>query len=106
MRKLLLVSIALFSLAVSAQALSTASVDCTEGESLNNTLARLHKEGPLTVSVSGTCAEYVHVTGVENLTLIGLPGAFCAVSRSISHRFTEIRIQGVTCGIYEIASIL
>jgi hypothetical protein len=56
---------------------STASitVDCNKGQSLNSALAKLNKQGPNTVSVSGTCTEYVQVVGFETLTLNGLPGA-------------------------------
>ncbi len=51
------------------------SVDCGNGGSLNQTLSRLEKTLSYTVSVKGTCAEYVHVTGFKNLTLKGLSGA-------------------------------
>jgi hypothetical protein len=63
-----------------AQAETTArsipvSVDCSAGDSLNHALSRLDKKASYTVSVNGTCTEYVHVFGFENLTLNGLPGA-------------------------------
>jgi hypothetical protein len=51
------------------------TVDCNKGQSLNSVLAELDKHVPTTVSVNGTCTEYVHVTGFQNLTLKGLPGA-------------------------------
>ena len=51
------------------------TVDCNAGQSLNRTLAKLDKHTPYTVSVNGTCAEYVQITGFEGLTLKGLPGA-------------------------------
>jgi hypothetical protein len=51
------------------------SVDCSKGQSLNQTLAKLDKLTPTTVSVNGTCSEYVNVVGFENLVLKGLPGA-------------------------------
>jgi hypothetical protein len=51
------------------------SVDCSAGQSLNRTLSRLYQNTSYTVSVKGTCAEYVHVIGFHNLTLKGLPGA-------------------------------
>jgi hypothetical protein len=51
------------------------TVDCNKGQSLNNTLAKLNKEALNTVSVSGTCTEYVQVVGFENLNLIGMSGA-------------------------------
>jgi hypothetical protein len=51
------------------------TVDCNQGQSLNATLAKLNKQTPNTVTVSGTCTEYVQVIGFENLTLTGLAGA-------------------------------
>lgn len=75
MKRLLVLSLGLFSLAASAQAQSTVSVNCNKGESLNKTLARLSNQGPLTVSVSGTCTEFIHAVGFENLTLKAAPGA-------------------------------
>lgn len=51
------------------------TVDCGAGQSLNRTLSKLDKHTPYTVSVNGTCAEYVQITGFEGLTLKGLPGA-------------------------------
>jgi hypothetical protein len=50
-------------------------VDCSSGQSVNRTLAKLDKHLPVTVTVNGTCTEYVQVIGFENLTLKGLPGA-------------------------------
>jgi hypothetical protein len=51
------------------------TVDCSRGQSLNQTLAKLNKNTPITVSVSGTCTEYVQVVGFQGLTLKGLSGA-------------------------------
>jgi hypothetical protein len=51
------------------------SVNCSAGESLNRMLSNLDNKRPYTISVKGTCTEYVHVTGFENLTLVALPGA-------------------------------
>lgn len=51
------------------------SVDCNNGQSLNQVLSKLDKETPYTVSVTGTCIEYVHVIGFQNLTLKAVPGA-------------------------------
>jgi hypothetical protein len=51
------------------------SVNCGTGQSLNGTLSRLDPKTSYTISVKGTCAEYVHVIGFQNLTLKGLPGA-------------------------------
>jgi Right handed beta helix region len=63
---------------ISAQP-STASVavkvDCSKGQSLNRALSKLEKHNAATVTVNGTCSEYVQVNGLENLTLRGLPGA-------------------------------
>ncbi len=50
-------------------------VDCGAGQSLNRTLARMIGSIPMTISVRGTCTEYVQVSGFEGLTLKGLPGA-------------------------------
>ena len=54
---------------------SIPTVDCTKGQSINQTLSTLDKQASNTVLVNGTCTEYVQVTGFENLTLKGLPGA-------------------------------
>jgi hypothetical protein len=51
------------------------NVDCNQGQSLNQALAKLDKQTPTTVLVNGTCTESVQVVGFENLTLKGLPGA-------------------------------
>ncbi len=51
------------------------TVDCNSGQSLNRTLSQLNKLTPSTVSVNGTCTEYVQVIGFENLTLKGMAGA-------------------------------
>jgi len=51
------------------------SVNCSAGESLNWTLSNLDSKKPYTVSVNGTCTEFVHVVGFQNLTLKALPGA-------------------------------
>ncbi len=51
------------------------TVDCNKGQSLNQTLAKLNRQTPNTVSVNGTCTEYVHVVGFHDLLLKGLPGA-------------------------------
>ena len=51
------------------------SVDCNNGQSLARTLAKLDRHVAATVSVNGTCTEYVPVIGFENLTLKGNSGA-------------------------------
>jgi Right handed beta helix region len=50
-------------------------VDCSKGQSLNKTLANLNRQAAYTVSVNGTCTEFVQVIGFHNLLLKGLPGA-------------------------------
>ena len=74
---ILLMSASLLSVAA-AQTSATSipvSVDCNNGQSLNATLSKLDRKASYTVSVSGTCTEYVQVIGFESLTLKGLPGA-------------------------------
>ena len=51
------------------------TVDCSKGQSLNQTLAKLTRQTPYTVSVNGTCTEFVQVIGFHNLVLKGLAGA-------------------------------
>ncbi len=51
------------------------TVNCGDGQSLNRALSRLGKHVPATVTVIGTCSEYVQVLGFQNLTLRGLQGA-------------------------------
>src|SRR5947209_8548693 len=51
------------------------TVDCSMGQSLNHTIAKLQKEFPTTVLIKGTCTEYVQVVGFDNLTLKGVGGA-------------------------------
>ena len=51
------------------------TVDCGAGQSLTLTLATFTKLQPATVTVKGTCTEYVLVDGFNNLTLVGAPGA-------------------------------
>jgi len=71
----------IFSAVLVAQASSqptSVSVDCDNGQSLNQTLAKLNKLTPTTVLVSGTCTEYVDVFGFESLILKGQPGATLA----------------------------
>jgi hypothetical protein len=79
-RRFLYLSLTLFAVAL-AHASTTpnsVSVDCNKGQSLNQTLAKLDKQTPTTVSVNGTCTEYVNVVGFENLVLKGQPGATLA----------------------------
>jgi len=50
-------------------------VNCDGGQSLNKTLSALDKHTPATVSVKGTCTEYIQIVGFDGLTLKGLAGA-------------------------------
>lgn len=74
MIRLLALMSLLFS-SVWAAAGPTPTVDCDAGQSLNHTLANMNKFLPATVTVKGTCTEYVLVEGFNGLTLTGLPGA-------------------------------
>jgi hypothetical protein len=66
---------ALFFSATSAFAQQTRTVNCDTGHSLSFTLATLVKFLPATVTVKGTCTEYVLIEGFNNLTLTAAPGA-------------------------------
>jgi Right handed beta helix region len=78
-RSLLWISILLgvsLSLAAAQETPSTPiTVDCSKGQSLNQTLSKLKRQSAYTVSVNGTCTEFVQVVGFHNLVLKGLPGA-------------------------------
>ena len=50
-------------------------VNCDAGQSLNNAIAKLNKQIPDTVTVQGTCTEYVTIAGFENLTVKSTSGA-------------------------------
>jgi hypothetical protein len=79
MRGILVVALVVFGAAAASAA--PLVVDCDRGDSLSRTLERLSRLSPLlpfTVSVKGTCAEYVQVHGFDGLTLKGLPGATLA----------------------------
>lgn len=78
-RGILILLVLAASVAVAETTPSAITVDCNSGQSLNSTLAKLNKQIPATVSVSGTCTEYVHVIGFESLTLNGLAGATLAL---------------------------
>jgi hypothetical protein len=60
---------------ICASANPTPTVDCDAGQSLNRTLAKMDKFTPTTITVKGTCTEYVLVDGFSNLTLNGVQGA-------------------------------
>ena len=81
---ILLVMAGLVSLGTNAQTITASSVmpgpgpvivNCDQGQSLNSTLARLEKHSPVSILVQGTCSEYVQISGFEQLTVKGLPGA-------------------------------
>ena len=61
--------------AISAFADQTRNVNCGTGQSLSLALSTMNKLVPATVTVQGTCIEYVLVDGFNNLTLVGAPGA-------------------------------
>ena len=72
---ILVLSVLVASVALAEMPTPSTAVDCNQGQSLNGTLAKLNKQGPNTVTVSGTCTEYIQISGFENLTLQGLAGA-------------------------------
>jgi hypothetical protein len=72
--QLLFVS-ATLALAQASPQSSQITVDCNKGQSLNQTLAKLNRQTSYTVSVNGTCTEFVQVIGFHNLILKALPGA-------------------------------
>jgi hypothetical protein len=72
---MLLVLVASVTVAQTSTPSIPVTVDCGSGQSLNRTLSRLDKHLPVTVSVNGTCTEYVQIIGFQNLTLNGLAGA-------------------------------
>jgi hypothetical protein len=51
------------------------TVDCGAGQSLSAALSKINKSAPATVTVKGTCTEFVQVNGFNGLTLNALPGA-------------------------------
>jgi hypothetical protein len=77
-RGILIALVLVASAAVAETPAQSTTVDCNKGQSLNGTLAKLNKQTPNTVTVSGTCTEYVQVVGFESLTLNGLAGATLA----------------------------
>jgi len=74
MKRFFALAALLFS-ATPAFADQTRTVNCDERQSLSFTLATLTKLQPATVTVKGTCTEYVLVDGFNDLTLTGAPGA-------------------------------
>src|SRR5262245_4643145 len=65
----------LFLASVCVSAIPSPTVDCNAGQSLNSTLAKMAKFTPATVTVRGTCTEFVLVEGFDGLTLNGVQGA-------------------------------
>ena len=49
------------------------SVECDKGETIGDALAKIDRNGPNTVRVSGTCHENVSVMGFYDLRLEGQP---------------------------------
>jgi hypothetical protein len=74
-RGILVVLTAVACAAVAQTSTPSITVDCDKGQSLNGALSKVNKQTPTTVSVNGTCIEFVQVIGFENLTLKGLAGA-------------------------------
>ena len=74
-RGILIVLVLVASIAAAQTASQSITVDCSKGQSLNSTLSKLNTQAPATVSVKGTCTEYVQVIGFESLTLKGTTGA-------------------------------
>ncbi len=70
------VCVLLFAATVSAYATDLA-VNCNakKNNSINAALATLSKQGPHTITVSGTCNEAVLIDGFDNLTLVTTTGA-------------------------------
>ena len=69
-------SIALSTLVLSsvwASADPSPVVDCDRGQSLDRTLSKLEKFGPVTVKFKGTCTEFVVIDGFDNLTSKACP---------------------------------
>jgi hypothetical protein len=114
--EVLILLVLVASLAVAETSTPSTMVDCNSGQSLNATLSKLNKQGPTTVSVSGTCTEYVQIIGFENLTLQGLSGAmllqpttgtnqlgllFIGSSRSVT--LDGFSIQAGTTGVSAVA---
>ena len=60
--------------AIWAAANQTPNVDCDSGQSLSRALSKLDKLTPATVTVKGTCTEYVFVDGFNDLTISGVQG--------------------------------
>ena len=77
-RGILVVLVLAASVAVAETPTQAITVDCSKGQSLNVALSKLNNQLPSTVSVSGTCTEFVQVVGFQNLTLNGLAGATLA----------------------------
>jgi len=74
----MVVAIPLVLLAPAAANAKDVSVDCNnrkKDNSIQAALDALDKQGPHTITVSGTCVEYVTINGFDRLTLLANPGA-------------------------------
>src|SRR5713101_7520025 len=74
MKRFVALAALLFS-ATSAFADQNRNVNCSTGQSLSLALSTIYKLIPATVTVQGTCTEFVLVEGFHDLTLTGAPGA-------------------------------
>jgi Right handed beta helix region len=70
-------------------------VNCDQGQSLNQTIARLDRRFPATVFVQGTCTEYLTVYGFVGLTLKGFPGAVLQQPGTSSGNGLDIRVLSI-----------
>lgn len=61
--------------AVSAFAVQSPTVDCAAGQTIRRALTGIDKTQPSTLTIKGTCTEYVLLEGFNNLTVNGLEGA-------------------------------
>jgi hypothetical protein len=59
----------MFLASICVSALPSPTVDCDAGQSLNSTLAKMAKFTPATITVKGTCTEFVLVPGAPLLAL-------------------------------------
>lgn len=120
---LLVVLLALGGTSPVAQA-GTVAVDCQakKGNSINDALALLTKQGPHTINISGTCTEAIVIENFDDLTLAGTPGTtlnsptnpefgvviWIAKSRSVTIRDLiingdpdlEFGTGGISCGFF------
>lgn len=85
------ISIPLTLLALAANvAAADVVVYCDRGQSLNQVLSFLPRNLPITVSVNGTCTEYVGISGFEGLTLKTTSGAVLRQPASVPSVLTGV----------------